>query len=176
MLWGLCMVVFIKHDLNVDTYRKWTKPRSCFCNSKFHGTKPIIQQRQTRNGHYSQSLTYNACICTPAAREDLKTQQCCNCRGGKEACPLGGECLAKGVVYEASVTCSTVTIFKKRHVNHKASLEHEIKQHHTELFMFTWQLNWTSTAYQVKWRILQWVREYSINSISIATSASQRSY
>ena len=46
---------------------------------------------------------YNARVCIPAAREDLKTHRYCNCRGGKGACPLEGECLASGMVYEASV-------------------------------------------------------------------------
>ena len=47
---------------------------------------------------------HNARVCNPAAREDPMAQRCCNCSGGKRACLLRGECLAKGVVYEASVT------------------------------------------------------------------------
>ena len=118
---------------------------------------------------------HNARVCTPAARESIKTQRCCNCRGGKETCPIEGECLARGVVYEASVTVegggpakryigSTATTFKERYTNHKASLKHESKQHHTELSKFTWQLKRTGTAHQVKWRILRRAKEYSINS------------
>ena len=118
---------------------------------------------------------HNAHVCTLAAREELKTERHCNCRGGTEACPLEGECLTKGVVYEASVTPegggpvmqyigSTATTFKERHANHKASMKHESKQHHTELSKFTWQLKRKGTAHQVKWRILRRAKEYSINS------------
>ena len=118
---------------------------------------------------------HNARVCNPAARQDPTTQRCCNCRGGKEACPLTGECLVKGVVYEASATVegggpamkylgSTATTFKEQYANHKASLKHESKQHHTELYKFTWQLKRAGIAHQVNWRILQRAREYSINS------------
>ncbi|KAK3752885.1 hypothetical protein QZH41_008109, partial [Actinostola sp. cb2023] len=57
-------------------------------------------------------------------------------------CPLGGECLAKNIVYQATVTCGdevesyvglTATDFKARYSNHKASFKHSTKRNATEL-------------------------------------------
>ena len=53
----------------------------------------------------------------------------CNCQKGIQSCPMEGDCLEAGIVYEAEVNAerkqikkylgSTATTFKVRHGNHK---------------------------------------------------------
>ena len=85
----------------------------------------------------------------------------CNCRGGVDVCPLEGECLTKGIVYEAKVIVegtgnnmiyigSTSTTFKERYNNHKASLRHEKKQSSTKLSKHVWELKRAGVDHKIK--------------------------
>ena len=95
----------------------------------------------------------------------------CNCRKPGE-CPLRGKCLARDVVYQATVTTvgpgtqmhyigSTATSFKTRYNNHKASMTHAVKANQTELSKYTWQLDRDGAKYDVAWKILQRASSYS---------------
>ena len=85
-------------------------------------------------------------------------------------CPLEGECLAKDVVYQATVTCGdkeeiyvgiTATTFKSRLANHKASLKTEQKRNSTELSKHIWNLKDNNLSYAIKWEILCRAPHYS---------------
>ena len=82
----------------------------------------------------------------------------CNCPSST-ICPLEGECLAKDVVYQATVTCGdkeetyvgiTVTAFKSRLANHKATLKTEQKRNSTELSKRIWNLKENKLNYAIK--------------------------
>ena len=114
---------------------------------------------------------HNNRICNPPPTEDPATKHC-NCRGGVETCPLKGECLSKGVVYEAKVSPegarramvyvgSTATTFKERSENHKTTLKHENKARHTRLSKHAWELKRSSIEHKIEWRILHRAKEYS---------------
>ena len=67
----------------------------------------------------------------------------CNCTGVMGACPLGGQCLVKSVVYGAEVLDSnqnvetytglTANTFKKRFYKHRESFNKEDSEHSTSL-------------------------------------------
>ena len=72
---------------------------------------------------------HNTRVCAEEEKTDEQEKKC-NCRQPSE-CPLSGECLASGIVYEATVKsagspcemlciCSTDTTFKAGYGNHKA--------------------------------------------------------
>ena len=78
-------------------------------------------------------------------------------------CPLEGECLARSIVYQATVTSGdkeepyvglTATDFKSRYANHKASFKAESKRNSTELSKHIWQLKDNSLDYAITWKIL----------------------
>ena len=71
------------------------------------------------------------------------SQNLCNCRK-KAECPLDNQCLAKGIVYQATITSGnnesvqtyvglTDTTFKARLANHKQSFIKEKQRNQTEL-------------------------------------------
>ncbi|KAK3737000.1 hypothetical protein QZH41_006438 [Actinostola sp. cb2023] len=85
-------------------------------------------------------------------------------------CPLGGECLAKNIVYQATVTCGdevesyvglTATDFKARYSNHKASFKHSTKRNATELSKHIWHLKENNLDYAISWKILCRAPQYS---------------
>ena len=85
----------------------------------------------------------------------------CSCPRGKP-CPLGGACLSKNIVYQASVTqenqkvnhytglCSTD--FKKRLGAHTQSFNHPTLNQ-TSLSKFIWKLKRKNIKHNVTWRI-----------------------
>ena len=119
---------------------------------------------------------HNARVCnsttTPPPSGEARR---CNCRVPSQ-CPLGGECLASGIVYQATVTTTTgtatqmhyigatETTFKQRYANHCCSFRHESKASQTELSKYIWQLKRAGTAYEIKWTIIRRAPPYSINS------------
>jgi len=72
----------------------------------------------------------------------------CNCRK-KDQCPLEGNCLSKGIIYQAKVTSMnrtktyvglTATEFKARFRNHQVSFKNETCKNDPELSKHIWQL------------------------------------
>lgn len=95
----------------------------------------------------------------------------CNCPRST-ICPLEGECIAKDIVYQATVTCGdkektyvgiTATTFKSRLANHKASFKTEQKRNSTELYKqaYIWNLKDNNLSYAIKWKILCRAPHYS---------------
>ena len=111
---------------------------------------------------------HNSNVCNPASSEDDRH---CNCRGGKSQCPLSGECLAKSIVYEASVSSegnrimkyigSTATTFKERYNNHKVSFNNEDKSSQTELSKFVWRLKRQNARFKIDWKIRKRAQAYN---------------
>ena len=75
----------------------------------------------------------------------------CNCNGGVESCPLGGNCLIDKVVYKSTLveednTVNTYTgltsnTFKQRHYGHKSSFNHRgDTDNSTTLSTHVWKL------------------------------------
>ena len=86
----------------------------------------------------------------------------CNCKK-KEECPLEGNCLAKGIDYQAQVTAAgktetyvglTSTEFKARFRNHQVSFNNEARKNDTELSLHIWQLKSKEQRFTIKWKIL----------------------
>lgn len=93
----------------------------------------------------------------------------CNCRR-KAECPMSGDCLSAGIIYQATVDVSggketyiglTETTFKTRYANHKMSFNHEKHRHNTELSKYIWQLKERDKAYSITWRILARASPYN---------------
>ena len=89
-------------------------------------------------------------------------ERLCSCPKDKP-CPLGGQCLSKNVIYEATVTqndqrkntytglCSTD--FKARLGTHTQTFKDE-KVSQTSLSNFIWDLKRKNVSYKITWRIL----------------------
>jgi hypothetical protein len=89
----------------------------------------------------------------------------CNCRGGVVNCPMEGNCLAKGVVYSATVTDTTADTtetytgltggsFKSRYSGHTGTFRHRKQQHSTTLSSHVWKLKDGNTPHNITWKIL----------------------
>ena len=96
----------------------------------------------------------------------------CNCRN-KEACPLGGNCLSKCMVYKATVTSESREKvyygmcegdFKARYRNHIKSFNNERYKNETSLSTHIWSLKTQALAYDIKWLIVQQAKPYSCGS------------
>ena len=92
-----------------------------------------------------------------------------NCRK-KEECPLEGNCLSKGIVYQAQVTSAsktetyvglTATEFKARFRNHQVSFNNETRKNDTELSKHIWRLKSKEQHFTIKWKILAKAKPYS---------------
>ena len=104
--------------------------------------------------------------------EKSSEERKCNCR--KNAiCPLGGKCLEKNVIYQATVTpknnptkaenyvglCSTT--FKERFHNHTASFKYKEKANSTKLSSHIWDLKNKKIDFHITWKILERAKHFS---------------
>ena len=109
-----------------------------------------------------------------AAKLGAQEESKCNCRK-REECPLQIQCLASGIVYQATVTETatkrketyigmTETTFKQRYANHKQSFKQDQYRHQTELSKHVWLLKDTNIAFEIAWKIVQFAKPYSSDS------------
>ena len=99
----------------------------------------------------------------------------CNCQK-KDQCPLKGECLAKTIVYQATVrttegeektyTGLTESTFKERFTTHKSSFTHLKHRDSTALSQHIWQLKDLGKDYSLSWKILKKCKPYQCGSRS----------
>ena len=96
----------------------------------------------------------------------------CNCRKNA-TCPLGGKCLEKNVIYQATVTpennhtkvetyvglCSTT--FKDRFHNHTTSFKYKDKANSTMLSSHIWDLKNKKIDFEITWKILERAKHFS---------------
>ena len=90
----------------------------------------------------------------------------CNCRSGSD-CPVQGNCLKKGALYEATVSSDLANYgekvylgisepeFKARFKNHEKSFNHEKYKKETELSKEIWKIKENHGSYSISWRILK---------------------
>ena len=98
----------------------------------------------------------------------------CNCTGVMGACPLGGQCLVKSVVYGAEVLDSnqnvetytglTANTFKKRFYKHRESFNKEDSEHSTSLSCHIWNLKRQNENFELNWSIID--RGKAFNPVS----------
>ena len=146
----------------------------------FHANHPLkkLFSRQTLKVSYSCMPNiksaidaHNNKLIKGSANNIATTNRTCNCRN-KPECPLDGNCLARCIVYQATVTrldnstdetyvglCETD--FKARFSNHKSSFKHSDKRHSTELSKYIWQLKDNNINFKTKWNLLKTCRSYS---------------
>ena len=102
------------------------------------------------------------------------THPSCNCRQGK-VCPLDGNCLTTGIVYQAIVTREdnqkqetyiglTDTSFKTRFNAHTCSFRNHSKRHATALSKYIWTLKDNNVSYNLQWKIIDKGKSYSPSS------------
>ena len=107
--------------------------------------------------------SHNAKIASATATENNQSK--CNCRNKQES-PLDMMCLAKGIVYKATVAASsnddkksyigiTEHTFKSRYNNHKMSFNHRKHAHDTVLSKYVWDLKDNNVKHSIKWSILE---------------------
>ena len=97
----------------------------------------------------------------------------CNCVD-KEKCPLGGNCLATAIVYQANIKpdeddeakyiglCEP--IFKGRYGDHKTSCSRETYRHKTELSNFVWDKKEKGQRCEINFSILKKSSPYRAGS------------
>ena len=125
----------------------------CECFPKGHTLRPIFN-RNTIKPSYSCMLNVKSTIDVHNKRllrqanpsESISDASLCNYRK-KQDCPLGNQCLTRGIVYQATVTTEqesecyvglTDTDFKSRYANHKQSFKKEVLSVQTELSKHVW--------------------------------------
>ena len=110
---------------------------------KGHNSKILKQQQQQRSSTEQQ-------------------QQTCNCRQ-KSECPLNGNCLQSGLVYQATIETDDTTQkyfgltegdFKTCYRNHTKSFNSKKYKMETELSKLVWSLKDKRKSYSIKWKII----------------------
>ena len=102
--------------------------------------------------------------------ESAKTKLC-NCRK-KGECPLSGQCLTSGVVYQAKIRRKDndkfetyvglkADAFKTRYRNHKTSFENKTYRNSTELSKHVWSLKDHNIEHEITWQIVCRTKLYS---------------
>ena len=118
--------------------------------------------KQIIDGHNKSKLSH---------RDTTSEQKKCNCQKPSE-CPMSNNCLAKSVIYQATVKTSdkrptqtyvglTENQFKTRYTNHKASFNNLKKRNSTELSKYIWDLKDNNITYSITWKILKRAKSYS---------------
>ena len=115
---------------------------------------------------------HNKAISNNSTTPDPSTNtRACNCRR-RDQCPLNGQCLQKGIIYQAKVIADnsskaetyiglTETTFKTRYNNHKSSFNLIHKKSNTELSNHVWKLKDSNINYSIEWSIVRRARPYS---------------
>ena len=83
---------------------------------------------------------------------------------------MGGNCLAKSVIYRAEVvdenqniqtyTGLTSNTFKQRFYGHRNSFKHRDSEHSTTLSSHIWDLKDRNKKFDIKWSIVDTAREF----------------
>ena len=97
-------------------------------------------------------------------------ERACSCRNGTN-CPLGGQCLQKNLVYQATVIQDgtpdqtyiglSAPPFKDRLGNHKKSFNNDAYKKETTLSKYVWSLKRKNEQYDIKWRLLTTAKPFN---------------
>ena len=114
---------------------------------------------------------HNAKILAPAA--NTTSQPACNCRNPNN-CPIPGNCLAKCIVYKATITAPSKPVktyfgltegdFKQRYNQHTCSFKHRSKSTDTELSKYMWELKDADIQGDISWSIAHRAAPYKCGS------------
>jgi len=132
---------------------------SCMMNLKSiisQHNKNIIQQHEENKTH--------------PQRDSIAPTTDCNCRD-KANCPVGGKCLEKNIIYQATVKATNTnkeetyiglasTTFKERYRNHIASFKNTKNRNATTLSSHIWSLKDNSIQHKITWRIIEKAQPY----------------
>ena len=101
---------------------------------------------------------HNKKILKPKEDNNVKM---CNCR---KSCPVEGNCLSSGVVYQAEIKREdgiedsyigvTATAFKERWRNHNSNFKTRNNSNATALSRYIWELEDKQIKYEIKWNII----------------------
>ena len=93
----------------------------------------------------------------------------CNCKK-KEDCPLGGQCLKKELIYQATVKCEggetqnyvglTANTFKERYSGHNFNFNHQDSKG-TTLSAHIWKIKNENKRYEISWKILEHAKPFT---------------
>ena len=101
--------------------------------------------------------------------DDVREEYGCNCRTGKDSCPLQGSCLVPTLVYKAEVETGairkhyfgqTAITFKKRWSNHMSDCRIPSKRQSTTFSNFMWSLKDREEDSNVRWSKVSVTRPY----------------
>ena len=118
-----------------------------------------------------QTITsHNKSVIGKVATPDT-TQPNCNCRKDK-ACPLDGQCLTTGIIYQATVVRQdnnntetyiglTDNSFKTRYNAHTSSFRNESKRNSTTLSQVIWKLKDSNIPHTISWSIISKAKAYT---------------
>ena len=105
--------------------------------------------------------------------QEIQYRAGCNCRDGKDACPLRGKCLDKEMICKAEVKSSqgkaqyygqTARTFKERFYGHASDLRHRSKTDSTSLSRFVWRVRNHGEDPEITWSKGKSAKPYSIGS------------
>ena len=110
----------------------------------------------------------------------------CNCRN-RTLCPLQGNCLQKGVVYQATVTQTntmredlyigiTENELKTRYNQHTSSFRLSHKSSATSLSKHIWKLKENNTDHTVTWKIREKAQPYTPTSSKCNLCTTEKAY
>ena len=112
---------------------------------------------------------HNTKVLKNAQKTQNPQEKLCNCRK-KEDCPLGGQCLKKVLIYQATVKTEggeaqnyvglTANSFKERHSGHIFNFNHEESQG-TTLSAYIWQLKSEGKNFEINWKILKHAKPFT---------------
>ena len=144
-------------------------PKEHKLNRIFNRNTVKVSYSCTRNikniidSHNKKTLTSNL------QQQDVPARKC-NCRNSDE-CPMSGDCLARAIVYQATVTTAngkketyvgiTENTFKTRHANHKTTFKYRDKRYTTELSNHIWDLKDKGIDFDITWKIIKYAKPYN---------------
>ena len=151
----------------------WCFPRGHTLNKIFNRNTIKISLSSTSNVKHlidSQKKRLLAAYSPSLASAKTKLR---NCRK-KGECPLNGQCLTSGVVYQAKIRRKdndkfetyvglTTDDFKTRYRNHKTSFENKTYRNSTELSKHVWSLKDNNIEHEITWQIVCLAKPYSYN-------------
>ena len=112
---------------------------------------------------------HNKSVLEKQSEKNKAPEKECNCRDASK-CPLKGQCLAKCIVYQATVKTAsdkestyiglTENSFKTRWYNHRQSFKNPKHRLSTELSKLVWGLKEKSIEYSIDWKIITKSKKY----------------
>ena len=151
-----------KHFFNISFFQKIFNKNTL--KVSYNCTKNI---KSIINSHNKRVLHQN---------RPCPNEQKCNCIE-KDLCTLNGNCQARNIVCEGTITCNEQTYgeniyigtaeitFKKRYSNHKRSFNLTVYKNDTELSKEFWKIKRKNSVPKIKWRILKKCSRFNRSSL-----------